>query len=263
MPVSSFEPTLVTMSELALRSFSGYVRAIYGVGGDDMQVEYRHASAPLPNGESIPPNVENRVRMALTGTADEIATAARILRNTDIAPIARVYEALTLLVHKARLARVLTGRTEPAARRVLADLAQRAVDSNDVWASEIRELGRACATGEAPNVPERSSEPTLDPSGLPGNWPAIIGWVVHHSTPGDEGIGRARTAVKLAHLPHYVEVYEKLESLHEKCSLVLALVGRPRIEGAPPVQALIADLLRRDLSLEPDDTRHVLEKARR
>jgi hypothetical protein len=73
-----------------------------------------------------------------------------MVRVKDVPTLARIVEGLPFLVYQVRLARVLEGRREPAARRLLAALAGRGIDAADPWADEIRAIRASTASTTSP-----------------------------------------------------------------------------------------------------------------
>jgi hypothetical protein len=244
LPSALYETTIVALCEAAHRAFAGQVRARYNVGHlpPDYQIDFRHAGQPMPGagGEGAGQRCAN---VALTGDDEEVVRAHRTLRVKDVLPLSRIYGALPALVYKARLARVVVGRKEPAARRVLADIAAQRASSSDPWAQEIARIVSAIADGRVPQAPPPPPPPSTADDGDPRGEPFLVGWIVEHSVnQGDAGLERARRAVKLEHLPWLSRSYDRLPTLAEKSRLARALVGRPRISGAKDARSILADV---------------------
>jgi len=142
-PAGFWEPTLIALGTLAGQAFSGQARAQYEPDEPIHPIKFRTALASIPGDPGEAGFVRLLVMNALSACGEPdaggIARACRIVRKRDLTALAAIYDALPL-AFKARLARVFVGRTEPAARRVLADIVAQAVDGTDPWADETERL---------------------------------------------------------------------------------------------------------------------------
>jgi hypothetical protein len=152
-PSEFYETTLVALSEMCHRAFCAVTAAIYNYGRDfgEQQLRFPGPGQPYP-GIDKPPvlTIHLAATYALVGDAVDLARAKDMVRVKDVPTFARIVEGLPFLIYQVRLARVLEGRREPAAKRVLATLAAREIDAADPWADEIRAIRASTGSTTSP-----------------------------------------------------------------------------------------------------------------
>lgn len=212
---SFFEGTEVALGALARAAFAG---SAYGVYNPDSKPPEREsftteADAAIPGCPKRTKTIDALLNGALLGSEASVAYAHQRVKPADVPALAAIHDALEDPAHRARIARLLTGRREAAARRITA------------------------------------AHPDLTVPTVPASEPFLVGWVVRQAELGDAArTENARAKVTQAILPMLAARYHAMDSHLARARLVHVLVGRPRIHNRPEVQALIADLLARPIA---------------